>query len=404
MNLDFGSSLYALHSSKMIVELESECFYVLEIPLGTDHVIFGSGSVTAGRWEPVVKDNDSCHDVYRDLLSVKAHENSFAEEISSEYHVGTIQWLKASYPFSGTAVARVIDPDMNLNPEKIDNLDIFVWSDSHTKGVTQTATETGVSTGVFESTVFLSLTFDACCNRLKVTDGDTLTAEYIDSTLPASYTADALSIFTKSEIRPTLESPLKQFKSGVPIDEIQCNDSMVLMSKDEKHPACVTQLTAKKLSDRGWFWVLDVVPWNDAANKPDNHKINCDNQTDPYQEFQCFKDAHSNCRIATVNPEIYTIEGDPIYTTLAITSDCKIRGIADMSTDRFWGEPEIIITTCNTIERDEYSWSADNCDAKKLSEMQFNFMMQIYPQILECEENGNTWNREKLECVKENEN
>ena len=195
--------------------------------------------------------------------------------------------------------------------------------------------------------------------------------------------------------------PLKQTKLGIPVDEIQCRDSMVLMSKDEKHPACVTQPTAQKLSDRGWFWVLNIVPWNDTVNKPGDHKINCDNQTDPYQEFQCFKDAHSNCNVATVNPEIYTIEGDPIYTTLTITSDCKIQGVADMSTDRFWGEPEIIITQCEALMVDEYVWSAINCDAKQLPEMQFNFEMQLHPKILECEKNGDTWIREKLECIKE---
>ena len=45
-----------------------------------------------------------------------------------------------------------------------------------------------------------------------------------------------------------------------------------------------------------------------------------------------------------------------------------------------------------------------NCDAHNLSEMQFNFQMQLYPQILECEEKGDTWLREKFECVRELEN
>ncbi len=112
-----------------------------------------------------------------------------------KWNVGKIQWLETSYPPSGTAVVRVTDPDMNLNPEKIDNFDVFVRSDSHTKGLTLTVTETGVSTGVFEGTLFLTLNYEATGHRLKVAEGDTVTAEYEDKTLPVPYTdVDVLSI------------------------------------------------------------------------------------------------------------------------------------------------------------------------------------------------------------------
>ena len=152
--------------------------------------------------------------------------------------------------------------------------------------------------------------------------------------------------------------------------------------------------TKSKLLERGWA----DKKYSSNINF-EEYKIDCDNHTNPYQEYECFANAYSNCSLATVNPEIYTIEGDPIYTTLAITPGCTIQGVADMSTDRFWGTPEIIITTCSTITRDEYSWSADNCDAEKLPELQFNFMMQLYPKILQCEESGHTWNDEKLRCM-----
>ena len=36
--------------------------------------------------------------------------------------------LEASYPASGTGVLRIIDPDMNLNPEAVDNLDVNIAS------------------------------------------------------------------------------------------------------------------------------------------------------------------------------------------------------------------------------------------------------------------------------------
>jgi len=198
-------------------------------------------------------------------------------------------------------------------------------------------------------------------------------------------------------------TPLQQSKLGISPQHIICEPNLELIMKSNLTSVCVKPETKEKLIERGWMQEIRCHGC-DSVKTFDNYKINCDNQTNPYQEYECFKDAHSNCDIATVNPEIYTIEGDPIYTTLTITSDCKIRGIADMSTDQFWGTPEIIITQCDKISRNEHTWSATNCDAHNLSEMQFNFEMQLYPQILECQENGDTWIREKLECVRDKEN
>jgi len=192
-------------------------------------------------------------------------------------------------------------------------------------------------------------------------------------------------------------SPLVQLQHGIEPENISCKDDLRLIIKHNGSPACVKPETKQKLVERGW--IEEILCHGCGERSFDNYKISCDNQTNPYQEYECFKDTYSNCDIATVNPEIYTIEGDPIYTTLTITPDCKIQGVADMSPGRFWGTSEIIITQCDKISRDEHTWSVINCDAHKLSEMQFNFEMQLYPQILECEKNGNTWVREKLECV-----
>lgn len=54
------------------------------------------------------------------------------------------------------------------------------------------------------------------------------------------------------EIDHMVPSPLKQFKSGVPIDEIQCRDSLVLLKKYDNSPACVKPESASYLENRGW--------------------------------------------------------------------------------------------------------------------------------------------------------
>lgn len=51
-----------------------------------------------------------------------------------------------------------------------------------------------------------------------------------------------------------IESPLKQFKSGVSIEKIQCIEGLVLVTKSmDSFPACVKPETKTKLIQRGWI-------------------------------------------------------------------------------------------------------------------------------------------------------
>lgn len=47
-------------------------------------------------------------------------------------------------------------------------------------------------------------------------------------------------------------SPLKQFKSGITIDEIQCEELLILVTKYDGSPACVKPETISKLIERNW--------------------------------------------------------------------------------------------------------------------------------------------------------
>jgi hypothetical protein len=126
------------------------------------------------------------------------------------WNIGEVQWLEASYPALGTGVVRVVDPDLNLNPEAVDNFDANVWSDSDAGGITLTVTETNEATGIFEGTVFFTVADDSSGHRLRVAEGDTITAEYKDNTLPDPYTtADQLDI-TATSIIGTIVPPLER--------------------------------------------------------------------------------------------------------------------------------------------------------------------------------------------------
>jgi hypothetical protein len=126
------------------------------------------------------------------------------------WNIGEVQWLEASYPASGTGVIRVIDADMNLNPEAIDNFAVDAWSDSDAGGIDLTVTETNEATGIFEGTVFFTTANDSSGHRLRVAEGDTVTAEYEDNTLPEPYTtADELDI-TATTLIGTIVPPLER--------------------------------------------------------------------------------------------------------------------------------------------------------------------------------------------------
>ncbi len=127
----------------------------------------------------------------------------FAEEKNS---VGQIQWLEANYPSDGVGHVRIIDPDMNLDPESIDNFYVDVWSDSDFTGIDLAMTETNYDTGTFEGTVFFTTTDESSGHRLRVMAGDTIYSKYEDNTLPDSHTKNKLDEIGTASIEGTSDS------------------------------------------------------------------------------------------------------------------------------------------------------------------------------------------------------
>jgi hypothetical protein len=151
------------------------------------------------------------------------------------WNIGEVSWLEASYPASGTGVVRVIDPDMNLHPEAVDNFSVDAWSDSDSGGIDLTVTETNEATGIFEGTVFFTTTDESSGHRLRVAEGDTVTAEYRDETLPDPYTtADELDItgtaFIGTVVPPLERAPASNARVvdafGNTLDEVSAGDQV----------------------------------------------------------------------------------------------------------------------------------------------------------------------------------
>ena len=126
------------------------------------------------------------------------------------WNIGETSWLESSYPATGTGVVRVVDPDMNWDPESVDNFKVDVWSDSDAGGISLTISETNEATGIFEGTVSFTVTDESSGHRLRVSEGDTVTAEYEDNTLPAPYTkSDDLDVYGTTMIG-TIIPPLER--------------------------------------------------------------------------------------------------------------------------------------------------------------------------------------------------
>ncbi|MDA0757015.1 MAG: hypothetical protein O2864_06920, partial [Crenarchaeota archaeon] len=126
------------------------------------------------------------------------------------WNVGEVQWLESSYPATGNGVVRVVDPDMNWDPENVDSFKVNVWSDSDSGGLTLTISETNEATGIFEGTVSFTVDSESSGHRLRVAEGDSITAEYEDNTLPDPYTkSDDLDI-TGTALIGTIVPPLER--------------------------------------------------------------------------------------------------------------------------------------------------------------------------------------------------
>ena len=200
------------------------------VETGTDTGIF-TGEVILTGFSPHDADGDGEADDARDETSGSGPTSGLLEtgnddglSVSYEYseditivasalirwNIGEVQWLESSYPATGTGVVRVIDPDMNLNPEAVDNFDINIWSDSDAGGIDLTITETNEATGIFEGTVAFQTETESSGHRLRAAEGDTVTAEYEDRTLPDPYnTVDDLDI-TATTLIGTVVPPLER--------------------------------------------------------------------------------------------------------------------------------------------------------------------------------------------------
>ncbi len=154
------------------------------------------------------------------------------------WNIGDVMFFQDRYLIDEQAVIRVIDPDMNLNPESIDQVPIEIASGSDAAGITVDGIEVSEDTGLFEATISFTKTLSSSGNRLFALPGDTIFAKYEDNTLPSPYSKnDNLEILTSAELdfdmptteRLELNDVYIADKTGMELSQLTTNDQLQIV-------------------------------------------------------------------------------------------------------------------------------------------------------------------------------
>ena len=172
------------------------------------------------------------------------------------WNVGEVQWLEASYAATGSGIVRVIDPDMNLNPDAVDNLEVVAYSETFIGGTTVTVTETQEASGIFEGTVEFDPESATQGHRLQVTEGDIITAEYDDKTLPRPDGGDNL-IISATTLIGSIVPPLERAPASNPAIVDAFDNELASVSVDQQ-VQITADLTSGQDRDQDFAYLVQI--------------------------------------------------------------------------------------------------------------------------------------------------
>lgn len=158
-------------------------------------------------------------------------------------NVGEIYWIQASYSGKENSVAtlRVIDPDLIQFQGSTDFIRIHVHSDTDSRGTDIILTNTAKNPGFFEGDVIFTHDFSSLRGVLLVSDGDTITAKYVDTTLPDNEDSEKYELVATSIIAGvpgplewvlTSSLRIEDLKENIISDDIIQAGQQILFSAD----------------------------------------------------------------------------------------------------------------------------------------------------------------------------
>jgi hypothetical protein len=186
------------------------------------------------------------------------------------WNMGQIEFSSPSYLAEDQVLVQIHDPDMNLNPEALDDVGIDVYSDSDTAGISVTATETDDESGTFEAQITLTQSSESSGNRLRAIPGDTIVARYHDRTLPEPHSiSDDLELTASALIgsnipntqRISIEEIYFADGTGKRLHSIRTGQQVQIVThiqNNQQYPqgfTSITQITDKKGSVVSLSWI-----------------------------------------------------------------------------------------------------------------------------------------------------
>jgi hypothetical protein len=213
-------------------------------------------------------------------------DNVITETASILYHEGVASFDKNSYSITDEAKITIRDRDASRNPDGPDTILVKIKSDTDQAGLTINMREVDSNSGIFEERFFFTIDDISSGNRLKVSDGDTISVRYTDNTLPdpAKLSGDgvmtldvkdviATSVFGKQV--PPLEraqasEPVLVDASGVSITQAFTGQQVIIQSEvlnaqTKKQPfVYIVQVKDSNGVTVSLSWIAAELPANDS--------------------------------------------------------------------------------------------------------------------------------------------
>ena len=186
------------------------------------------------------------------------------ESALTAWNIGDIRFSEANFLSDKSALIRVIDPDLNLNPEALDQIPVQVYSDSDVAGIEVTAIETSERSGVFVATIVFTQNLSSSGSRLLALPEDEIFAKYDDHTLPRPYsTSDNLEIITLAKVGSSVPSLEKLTNS--PITLTDNSGKPVKSFKEKNRIQIVGSIKNEQIFDQKFVYLIQVKDHNDSV-------------------------------------------------------------------------------------------------------------------------------------------
>lgn len=190
------------------------------------------------------------------------------------WSMSTVRFSQPTYSMGDTATMQLFDPDMNLDPEGIDTVELQVSSSSDKAGILVDAIETSADSGLFVGSISFTPTSPSSGNRLYTIPGEKIIVKYDDYTLPAPYSiSDHVAITAESNIIsdvPPIEriSVIDNFltdSSGIKNLEPTIHDQLQIVSKVQNNQnfnqafVCIIQIKDSEGGIESLSWIQGML-------------------------------------------------------------------------------------------------------------------------------------------------